>query len=96
MIKENLEKQEVEIVLYQPEENVQIEVQLHDETVWLSQQQMAQLFSVKVPAISKHIKNIYEEGELQRDPTISILETVRLEGNRTVVRNVEFYNLASE
>lgn len=93
MIKENLEKQEVEIVLYQPEENVQIEVQLHDETVWLSQQQMAQLFSVKVPAISKHIKNIYEEGELQRDPTISILETVRLEGNRTVVRNVEFYNL---
>lgn len=54
---------------------------------------MAQLFNVKVPAVSKHIKNIYEEGELQRNPTISILETVRKEGKRKVTRNVEYYNL---
>lgn len=54
---------------------------------------MAQLFNVKVPAVSKHIKNIYEEGELQRNPTISILETVRMEGKRKVTRNVEYYNL---
>ncbi len=82
-----------EIVLYQPDDTISLEVQLHDETVWLSQQQMAQLFNVKVPAVSKHIKNIYEEGELQRNPTISILETVRMEGKRKVTRNVEYYNL---
>lgn len=84
---------EGEIVLYQPDDTITLEVQLHDESVWLSQQQMAQLFNVKVPAVSKHIKNIYEEGELQRDPTISILETVRMEGKRKVTRNVEYYNL---
>lgn len=84
---------EGEIVLYQPDDTISLEVQLHDESVWLSQQQMAQLFSVKVPAISKHIRNIYDEGELQRNPTISILETVRMEGNRKVSRNVEYYNL---
>lgn len=82
-----------EIVLYQPDDTITLEVQLHDESVWLSQQQMAQLFNVKVPAVSKHIKNIYEEGELQRNPTISILETVRMEGKRKVTRNVEYYNL---
>lgn len=84
---------EGEIVLYQPDDTITLEVQLHDESVWLSQQQMAQLFNVKVPAVSKHIKNIYEEGELQRNPTISILETVRMEGKRKVTRNVEYYNL---
>lgn len=84
---------EGEIVLYQPDDTITLEVQLHDESVWLSQLQMAQLFNVKVPAVSKHIKNIYEEGELQRNPTISILETVRMEGKRKVTRNVEYYNL---
>ncbi|MBQ0075125.1 MAG: virulence RhuM family protein [Prevotella sp.] len=84
---------EGEIVLYQPDDTITLEVQLHDESVWLSQQQMAQLFNVKVPAVSKHIRNIYEEGELQRNPTISILETVRMEGKRKVTRNVEYYNL---
>ena len=84
---------EGEIVLYQPDDTITLEVQLHDESVWLSQQQMAQLFNVKVPAVSKHIKNIYEEGELQRNPTISILETVRTEGTRKVIRKVIFYNL---
>lgn len=84
---------EAEVVLYQPDENISLEVKLHDESVWLTQQQMSQLFNVKVPAVSKHIKNIYEEGELQRNPTISILETVRMEGRRKVTRNVEYYNL---
>lgn len=84
---------EGEIVLYHPDDTITLEVQMHDETVWLSQQQMAQLFNVKVPAVSKHIKNIYEEDELQRNPTISIMETVRMEGKRKVTRNVEYYNL---
>lgn len=84
---------QTEIVLYQPDESTRLEVRLEDDTVWLSQAQMSKLFSVKVPAVNKHIKNIFEEGELQAESTISILETVRQEGNRIVRRNVEFYNL---
>jgi len=66
---------------------------MHNETVWLSQKRMAELFGVNVPAISKHLNNIYDEGELQREATISILETVQKEGSREVKRNVEYYNL---
>jgi hypothetical protein len=54
---------------------------------------MAELFGVKAPAISKHLANIFETGELEKDPTISILETVQTEGSRQVSRKVEFYNL---
>ena len=66
-----------EIVLYQPDESIRLEVRLEDETVWLTQAQMAELFSVKVPAVSKHIKNIYEEGELDLLSTVSKKEIVR-------------------
>ena len=69
------------------------EVRLEDDTVWLTQAQMSELFRVKVPAVNKHIKNIYDEGELVKSSTISILETVRQEGNRMVRRSVEYYNL---
>ena len=54
---------------------------------------MAELFDVNVPAISKHLTNIYQEGELQKKPTISKMETVQREGNRQVTRNKDFYNL---
>lgn len=54
---------------------------------------MAELFGVEVPAINKHLGNIYDTGELDRAATISILETVQQEGSRMVKRNVEFYNL---
>ena len=54
---------------------------------------MAELFGVKVPAISKHLANIYETGELRKEPTISLLETVQREGDRKVKRKMEFYNL---
>nr|WP_290684861.1 RhuM family protein [Aminivibrio sp.] len=54
---------------------------------------MAALFGVNIPAVSKHLQNIYEEGELSRDATVSILETVQTEGERTVKRNVDFYTL---
>jgi len=82
------------IILYQTEnKNVTINVTFQDETFWLSQKMVAQLFGVEIPAISKHLNNIYESGELNKDSTISILETVQLEGSRNVKRNVEFYNL---
>ena len=60
-----------EIVLYQPDDNICLEVRLEGDTVWLTQAQMAELFNVKVPAVSKHIKNIFEEGELQLSSTVS-------------------------
>jgi hypothetical protein len=60
--------------------NVNVEVFLKDETVWLTQKAMAELFGVKIPAISKHMSNIFESGELQKEATISILETVQKEG----------------
>jgi hypothetical protein len=73
--------------------NVKVEVFVQDETVWLTQKAMADLFGVKIPAISKHLANIFETGELNKEATLSILETVQTEGMRQVSRNVEFYNL---
>ena len=72
---------------------MRIEVFLHNENVWLTQKRMAELFGVGIPAISKHLNNIYNECELNKSLTISILETVQKEGNRDVKREVEYYNL---
>ena len=82
-----------EIVLYQPNETIQLEVRLQDETVWLNQQQIAVLFGTQRQAITKHLKNIFEGGELERQATCSILERLQKKGNRMVHRNVEIYNL---
>jgi len=82
-----------EIVLYKPDETIQLEVHLKDETVWLTQQQMADLFGTQRQAITKHLKNIFETGELDKIATRSILELVQREGNRMVRRSVEIYNL---
>ena len=76
-----------------PKGDVKVEVILNDETVWLSQKSIAQLFGVNVPAISKHLDNIYESGELSKEATVSILETVQTEGSREVKRNIEYFNL---
>lgn len=84
---------ENEIVLYQPDDTVRLEVRIENETVWLNQAQMAVLFGTGRQAITKHIKNIFECGELQKEATCSILELVRLEGSRSVTRQIEFYNL---
>ena len=71
-----------------------IEVRLEDDTVWLTQKAMAELYGVQVPAVSKHLKNIYDESELSRDTTISKMETVVNRGFRGEVSQlVEFYNL---
>ena len=64
-----------------------------DETIWLTQKAMAELFDVEVPAISKHLANIYADGELQPDATVSKMEIVQTEGSRNVKRLVDFYNL---
>lgn len=82
-----------EIVLYQPNEQTKLEVRIEEETVWLSQQQMAQLFGVKENTITYHIKEIYKVHELQLDATAQKIRVVRLEGNRQVERSIDFYNL---
>jgi hypothetical protein len=85
---------ENKIVLYSNEAGkVNISVTFQNDTFWLPQKAIATLFGVEVPAISKHLANIYETGELEQPSTISILETVQQEGSRNVKRKVEFYNL---
>jgi len=83
-----------EILLYSDDSGKEfINVVFKDETFWLTQKAMAELFDVNVPAVSKHLQNIYEENELTRDATISKMETVQQEGERQVKRMVDFYNL---
>lgn len=83
-----------EIILYKTEDGViKIDAILQNETIWLTQNAMAELFNVNVPAISKHLSNIYEDGELVREATVSKMETVQNEGGRQVSRNKDFYNL---
>ena len=83
-----------EILLYSNGSDKEyVSVVFKDETFWLTQKAMAELFDVNVPAVSKHLQNIYEEQELSRDATISKIETVRQEGERQVKRTVDFYNL---
>ncbi len=94
MNKIDITKQQSDFILYTGNDgDVNVEVVLKDETVWLTQKAMAGLFGVNVPAISKHLANIYETEELRKEPTISILETVQKEGDRKVKRKMEFYNL---
>ena len=73
--KRDMEKGEV--ILYQPNETIQLEVRLEEESVWLTQAQIAELFGTEVPAISKHIRNIYQSEELKRVATVSKMEIVR-------------------
>lgn len=82
-----------EIILYQPDETVKLEVRMENETVWLTQAQMAELFDVKENTITYHIKEIYNIGELEVIPTTRKIRVVRKEGNRNVSRAIDFYNL---
>ena len=86
------ENNDSQIVLYQPDESIRLEVKLDAEhnTVWLTQQQIANLFGVKQPAISKHLNNIFKEGELKKDSVYSILEYTASDGK---VYKTQFYNL---
>lgn len=83
-----------EILLYQSEDGtVKIDVRLENETVWLTQKSMAELFQTTVPNINMHLKNIFDEGELHPEATIKDFLIVRLEGSREVSRKIDFYNL---
>ncbi|WP_455625793.1 RhuM family protein [Parabacteroides sp.] len=86
-------EQQGEIILYQPDEAIKLEVRLENETVWLTQTQIVELFQSSKANISEHIKNIYEQKELEEISTVRDFRTVRLEGKRQVVRNLTYYNL---
>ena len=84
----------IQFILYQlPDEEGKVQVVIKDETIWTTQKAMAQLFDVNIPAISKHLKNIFDEGELSPDATVSKMEIVQMEGEREVKRETSFYSL---
>ncbi len=88
------ELQKGEIIIYTSEDgSISLDTKLENDTIWLTQKQMAELFGVKTPAINKHLNNIYNEGELDKNATVSILEIVQKEGNRDILRKIAFYNL---
>ena len=85
---------ELQFLIYNtPREDIKVNVVMRDETIWLTQRAMAELFGVQTPAINKHLKKIFEEGELNKEATISKMEVVQNEGGRDVKRAIEFYNL---
>lgn len=85
---------QIQFLLYAtPDGANNVNVVVKNETIWLTQRAMADLFGVGVSAVSKHLANIYEEGELDKQATISKMEIVQKEGLRDVVRNIDFYNL---
>jgi len=81
-----------DVVVYSSGE-IELKVSVNNETIWLTQKQLAEVFDVNIPAISKHIKNIYKDNELSEFSTVSKMEIVQKEGNREVARIVEHYNL---
>ena len=76
-----------------PNNEGEVSAFIQDDTIWLTQKSMAHLFGVNLPAISKHLKNIFEEGELEINSTVSKMEIVQNEGGREVKRSIDFYNL---
>ena len=89
----NMEPNKGEIEMYQPDETIRLEVRVENETVWLTQQQMAELFNATKQNISLHINNIYDEGELEQIATVKDYLTVQKEGKRMVKRHINLYNL---
>ena len=87
-------KSKGEIILYKsPEGDTQIDVKLEGETVWLNQAQMVQLFQTTKQNVSLHLKNIYKEGELDKNSTVKEYLTIQKEGKRVITREIEYYNL---
>ena len=82
-----------EIILYQPDDTLALDVRVEDDSVWLTQAQMAELFQATKQNISLHIRNIYKEGELDEMATVKEYLTVQKEGSRNVQRNIYYYNL---
>jgi hypothetical protein len=82
-----------EIILYQPDNSIRLEVRMEEETVWLNLNQMGSLFGRDKSVISRHLRNIFSEGELQRASTVANFATVQNENGRQVLRNIDYYNL---
>ena len=83
-----------EVMIYQAKSGaIEFRGDLEQDTMWGNLNQVAALFNVQKPAISKHLKNIYKEEELNKEATVSILEIVQTEGKRRVTRKIEYYNL---
>ncbi len=82
-----------EIIVYQPDDTLALDVRVEDESVWLTQAQMSELFQATKQNISLHIRNIYKEGELEERATVKEYLTVQKEGKRSVKRNISYYNL---
>ena len=91
--KDSIQENTGEIVVYQPDEITRLEVRVNEETVWLTQGQMAELFQTSPQNITIHIRNIYDEGELQKNPTCKEYLQVQQEGSRIVRRRQKTYNL---
>ena len=88
-----MEKTKNEIVVYQPDETIRLEVRLENDTVWLTQSQLCELFGVVKSNVSYHLKNIFTMGELAYGATVQKIRTVRKESGRNVVRELEYFNL---
>ena len=84
---------ENQIVVYQPNETVRLDVRLENETVWLTQAQLCELFGVVKSNVSYHLKNIFGTNELDYGATVQKIRTVRTEAGRTVSRDIEYFNL---
>lgn len=82
-----------EIIIYQPNESLSLDVRVEDESVWLTQSQIVELFDSSKANISEHLKHIFDSGELAREATVRKFRTVRQEGSRNVTRNIEYFNL---
>ena len=94
MSEEKVENTQGEVIIYQTDEgDTKIDVRFVDETVWLTQAQLVELFQSSKANISEHIKNIYDEGELDEESTVRKFRTVQIEGDRSVTRNIVHYNL---
>lgn len=92
--RDELHRTKGEIIIYQSEEGQpKIDVRLENENVWLTQAHLVELYQSSKSNISEHIKHIFEEGELNEDSTVRKFRTVRIEGKRSVERELEFYNL---
>ncbi|MDL2275803.1 virulence RhuM family protein [Desulfosarcina sp. OttesenSCG-928-G10] len=87
-------KTKAELLLYRSSDgSVQLDVQLEQETIWLTLKQLATLFERDKSVVSRHLRNIYKEGELLREATVAKNATVQNEAGRSVVRDIEYYNL---
>ncbi len=82
-----------EIVLYQPDEEIKLEVRMDEETVWLTQSQIAYLFGCSSDNVGLHLRNIFSDNELDKNATAEFFSVVQKEGNRNVCRNILHYNL---